>query len=271
MTVAPSPPLPFLPRRRRIYLMRHGSVDYFEADGRPIPPHGVPLNAEGRQQADAAGALFASSGVAFDRVLTSGLPRTIETATRVLAAAGQPLTLACDERLQEIRPGRLDTIAREQLLQAFTGVFAHAGAEESASAASDEHAQEGSRHRAAESQRFLGGESIGELLDRVLPAFDQMLADAEWDCLLLVLHGGVNRALLARVLTGQRGFLGRFEQAPGCINLIDVGPQDMVLRAVNLAPTRWLHANDRATTMERLLAQYLRRGGSESEAAIQAG
>ncbi|HEX7637993.1 MAG TPA: histidine phosphatase family protein, partial [Burkholderiaceae bacterium] len=39
--------------------MRHGSVDYFQADGTPIPPRGVPLNAAGRAQADAAGALFA--------------------------------------------------------------------------------------------------------------------------------------------------------------------------------------------------------------------
>jgi broad specificity phosphatase PhoE len=241
MTAAPTAlptSLPSLPRRRRIHLMRHGSVDYFEADGRPIPPHGVPLNAAGRAQADAAGALFAASGVRFDRAFTSGLPRTVETATRVLAAAGQTLAMSHDDRLQEIRPGRLDAIPRAQLMQAFTGVFAHDGA--------------------IESHRFLGGESIGELLDRVLPAFDALLADPTWDSLLLVLHGGVNRALLAYVLTGQRGFLGRFEQAPGCINLIDVGAHDRVLRAVNLAPTQWLHANDRATTMERLLVQYLR-------------
>ncbi|HEY8972906.1 MAG TPA: histidine phosphatase family protein, partial [Burkholderiaceae bacterium] len=46
------------PARRRLYLMRHGSVDYFKADGTPVPPHTVPLNEAGRAQADAAGALF---------------------------------------------------------------------------------------------------------------------------------------------------------------------------------------------------------------------
>ncbi|HEX7687609.1 MAG TPA: phosphoglycerate mutase family protein, partial [Burkholderiaceae bacterium] len=66
--------------------MRHGSVDYFAADGTPVPPYAVPLNATGRAQADAAGALFAQAGVAFDRVIASGLARTVETATRVLAA-----------------------------------------------------------------------------------------------------------------------------------------------------------------------------------------
>jgi broad specificity phosphatase PhoE len=227
-----------LPVRRRIVLMRHGSVDYFRPDGSAIPPQGVPLNAAGQAQADAAGSLFAAQGVVFDRVVTSGLPRTVQTAERVLAAAGQQAAIARDERLQEIRPGRLDRIPREDLAAAFTEVF-HQGP-------------------GMEQRRFLGGESVGEMLDRVLPALHGLLDDPAWQQMLLVLHGGVNRAVLTYALTGARGFLGRFEQAPACINLIDVGPQDMVLRAVNLAPTAWLHAHDRATTMERLLAQYLR-------------
>ena len=69
--------------------MRHGSVDYFRDDGVIVPPDGVVLNSLGRAQADAAGALFAASAVHFDRCITSGLPRTIETARRVLGAAQQ--------------------------------------------------------------------------------------------------------------------------------------------------------------------------------------
>ena len=223
--------------RRRIYLMRHGSVDYFRADGTPVPPHGVPLNALGREQADAAGLLFAESGVRFDAVLCSGLPRTLETAGRVLAASGQTLAVATDERLQEIRPGRLEAIAREDLENAFLGIF-EAGAD-------------------IEAQRFMGGESVGELLDRVLPAFDELLQRQDWQNLLLVLHGGVNRALLSRALTGGRSFFGRIEQAPACINVLDVGSADLLLRGCNLAPTEWLHPHERQTTMEVLLGQFL--------------
>jgi broad specificity phosphatase PhoE len=229
-----------LPARRRLYLMRHGSVDYFTADGTPVPPHTVPLNETGRAQADAAGALFAQAAVRFDRVLVSGLERTVETAARVLAAAGQALPLVRDARLEEIRPGRLDAIPREQLRAAFTGVF---------SAASD-----------VESHAFLGGETVGRMMDRCLPAFDELLADASWQCALCVLHGGINRALLGRALTGQRAFLGRLEQSPACINVLDVGPDDIVVRATNLAPTQWLHERERLTTMEKLLVQYLRAG-----------
>ena len=64
----------------------------------------------------------------------------------------------------------------------------------------------------------------------------------------------------ARAMTGTRGFFGRLEQLPACINIVDVGadPDDLVVRAVNLAPTQWLHQHEQHTTMEKLLAQYLR-------------
>jgi broad specificity phosphatase PhoE len=39
--------------RRRIYLMRHAEVAYFEVDGRPLRPEGVPLTREGENQARA--------------------------------------------------------------------------------------------------------------------------------------------------------------------------------------------------------------------------
>ena len=83
------------PVRRRLYLMRHGSVDYFTADGTPVPPHTVPLNDAGRAQADAAGALFAAAGVRFDRVLASGLARTVETAQRVLRSEERRVGKEC--------------------------------------------------------------------------------------------------------------------------------------------------------------------------------
>ena len=226
-------------KRRRIYLMRHGSVDYFHADGTPLPPLTVPLNASGRQQADAAGALYAECGVRFDHVIVSGLPRTVETAERVLAAAGQELTHEQEPALEEIRGGRLSDIAPEEIEAAFLGAF-QGGA-------------------GLEQRRFLGGESIGEFLDRTLPAFERIVARTDWTSLLMVLHGGVNRALLSRAMTGQRAFFGGLEQLPACINILDVGDDHMVVRAVNLAPTQWLHQRESLTTMEKLLAQYRRR------------
>jgi probable phosphoglycerate mutase len=224
--------------RRRIHLMRHGSVDYFGSDGRAVPPEGVVLNDAGRAQADAAGRLFGEQGVRFDRVVTSGLPRTVETAGRVLGAAMQSLPIEVDARFEEIRPGRLADLPAHRVEEAFLGAF---------------RARED-----IEAQRFLGGESVGEMLDRVLPAFDALIADGGWTELLLVLHGGVNRALISRALAGRRAFFGPLEQLPACINLIDVGPADLVVRAVNLAPTQWLQPGERVTTLEKLYADYRR-------------
>jgi broad specificity phosphatase PhoE len=224
--------------RRRIYLMRHGAVDYIGPDGKPVDPDAVPLSEAGRGQAQAAGRLFKQGGVQFDHVLTSGLPRTDQTAQHVLAEVAQPLPLRHDIRLQEIRPGPPGGLSPEQLVPAFLNLF-DAGAD-------------------FERQRFIGGESIGEMLDRVLPAFEELLQRSDWHNLLLVLHGAVNRALLARAMTGGRGFFGRLEQAPACINVIDVGQRDLVVRSTNLNPSDWLQPGERLTTMERLLGQFLK-------------
>ena len=61
--------------RRRLYVMRHGAVSYFDA-GRPLKPEDVPLTVAGRDQAYAAASML--RGIGFDRVITSGLPRTVD-------------------------------------------------------------------------------------------------------------------------------------------------------------------------------------------------
>lgn len=225
--------------RRRIFLMRHGSVTYFDASGKPYLPESVPLNDHGRVQATAAGTVFARLGIRFDRVITSGLPRTVETATRVLAETGQDIAIEEWPALEELRGGRLSVIPDDALRDAFVGAF---------------------DGMVAEHRRFLGGETIGQLLDRVLPAIDELRADAAWRTVLLVLHGGVNRAIVSHALTGGRYFLGNLSQAPGCINALDVGsePADWVVRSTNHAPYDLLQPGERETTMEALYAQYLK-------------
>ncbi|MCG5078850.1 histidine phosphatase family protein [Paraburkholderia tagetis] len=229
-----------LPARRRIYLMRHGDVTYFDDSERVIDPETVPLNEHGRAQATAAGEAFAQQDVCFDRVIVSGLRRTVETAQRVLAATGQRIELEVQPAWEEIRGGRLGSIPPAQVEDAFLRIFDGVVSEET---------------------RFLGGETIGQLLDRVLPALAALRADTSWDTALLVLHGGVNRAILSHAITaGGRAFFGHLAQTTGCINALDVGvaPQDWVVRMLNHAPPAPLHRDVRNTTMEMLYAQYLR-------------
>ena len=214
--------------RRRLYLMRHADVAYFDPDGKPMRPQDVPLTPAGIEQARAAADALA--GIRFDRIVTSGLPRAVETA-RIVAPGVEPESLP---ELREIEGGRLRDIPPGELGEAFLGAF---------------------RGAVPEDRAFLGGETIGELLDRVLPALEGLVADESWDVLLAVLHGAVNRAILSYALTGQRSFLGGFEQAPGCINVLDVG-EDWIVRAVNIAPYDLAHSGGRQTTMERLYSQY---------------
>ncbi|AGH84480.1 MULTISPECIES: histidine phosphatase family protein [Ralstonia solanacearum species complex] len=232
------------PKRRRIYLMRHGAVTYFDATGRPILPETVPLNEDGRRQAAAAGQTFAAERIVFDRVIVSGLPRTVETAQRVLAEmpAMQARDLALEPwpELQEIRGGKLAEIPEHDVAQAFIGAF------------------EG---RVPEDRRFLNGERIGDFLDRVVPAIARLRALPDWDTVLMVLHGGTNRAILSHAITGgERVFFGNLAQTAGCINVLDVGeaPGDWVLRMANFSPPSPAHLGSRLTTMEVLLQQYLR-------------
>ena len=213
--------------RRRIYLMRHGQVAYFE-NGRPLRPHFVPLTAEGREQAAAAAKLL--DGIVFDRVVTSDLPRTVETA-RIVAPSVEPESWP---ELREIESGRLDEIPEDALEATFLGAW---------------------RDVVPEDVRFLGGETIGSLLDRVLPAVDRLIADPDWDVLLAVLHGGVNRAIISHALTGRRALLGNLEQSPACINILDVG-DDWVVRAVNHTPYDPAHLRNRLRTMEELWAEF---------------
>jgi broad specificity phosphatase PhoE len=207
--------------------MRHAAVSYFD-HGRPLKPEDVPLTVAGRDQAYAAASML--RGIDLDRVITSSLPRTVETAS-IVAPDLEPEAWP---ELRELETGRLAEIPEDQLERAFSHAF---------------------RDVVPEDSRFLAGETIGSLFDRVLPALDRLLAADDWDIVLAVLHGGVNRAILSRALTGGRTFLGNLEQSPACVNVLDVG-DDWIVRAVNVTPYDLAHLEGRSTTMEELWQQF---------------
>ncbi|MFL5953820.1 MAG: histidine phosphatase family protein [Gaiellaceae bacterium] len=208
--------------RRRLYLMRHAEVSYVgERD-----PEVVRLTERGLEQADAAHR--ALDGVDFDLVVTSNLPRTVETAA-VVVPGREPEQWP---EFAEWRGGRLDGIPVDELEQLFVRAL----------------------QVRDEGQRFLGGESLGEALDRVLPAFERLVAE-EWETALAVFHGGVNRILLSHALAGGRAYFGTFEQAPACINVLDLGPDgEWIVRTVNYIAYDPLHPA-RTTTMEHLWSE----------------
>jgi probable phosphoglycerate mutase len=217
--------------RRRIYLLRHAEVSYLGDGNRLVRPEEAALTPAGEAQARGLGKLLLK--VRFDRVITSGLPRTLDTARRLLEGRADAPDVESWPDFAEMRGGKLRDLAPGVLEDALLGAF---------------------RGAVPESTRFLGGESIGELFDRVLPALQRLIGDPGWDCALLVLHGAVNRALLSWALTGARTFLGHIEQSPGCLNILDIG-EGWVVRTVNFRPEDPLFLDGRETTMEKLHAE----------------
>jgi broad specificity phosphatase PhoE len=220
--------------------MRHGDVAYFDAQGKPVAdPDKVVLSDKGKAQADASGAYLKSIGVTkVDRIISSNLPRTIETAERVAAAAGLPGKPTQIEALREMRNGPSKDIAtvdlpRELLLLA--------------------------QHRVPADAQFLRKESVAQLHGRIGPAMQALLDDNGWDTALLVLHAIVNNAILSTALTGEAAYLGRFDHGAGCLAIIDVGAdfRDAIVKAVNICPDPGPYAS-RLQTLESLLAQAMK-------------
>jgi probable phosphoglycerate mutase len=225
-----------LPPRRRIYLMRHADVAYFEDPTRPVAAEEVALTPDGPKQAREAGRALAM--VQFDRVLTSGLPRTNETARLVVAELEHPpADLVFHEwpDLQDFRGGEVDEIPDVDLEISFLGPFRGIPPQDAA---------------------YLGGETVSSLVERVGAAMERLFADRAWQTILLVAHAGVNRAILSWVLAGRGQYFAHFEQSPGCINIIDGEPEGFVIRAVNLLPYNPVHLGIRRTALEEILEQY---------------
>lgn len=219
------------PARRRLYLLRHGEVSYVE-QGRFVPPEAVSLNAHGRAQAAAAAQALVD--VSIDRVVTSGLPRTVESARIVLGERTMPIETIPE--LHEIRGGRLSHLPPEDLRHTFVEALTRA---------------------LQPNDTFLLGESFGDFRDRVLPAFHELLADRSWRTLLAVLHGAVNRVILADVLGVDLHGLGHFEQDAGCINVIDFNDAGYgIIRLCNYTPYNPLKVGLELTSMERYFLEF---------------
>jgi broad specificity phosphatase PhoE len=225
-------------RRRRIYLMRHGEVDYFDADGNPFRLDTVPLNAEGRMQAQDAARELAK--IPLDRAITSCLARSIETANLVVCRRN--LIVENRHELREIEPGRLADLTQktpDEIERAFLGAL-------------------GSDLRPE--TRFLGGETFASLRARVLQCYEELLADPKWLQLLIVGHGVVNRMLLAHVLGLPFAGLGVLEQDAGCLNVVDVDDAGHgLIRLLNYTPANPVKAGMELTTLERLYLQFSQR------------
>jgi probable phosphoglycerate mutase len=230
-------------RRRRVYLMRHAEAQYVQPDGTRAPDSRVvPLTERGRNEAAAMGALLAD--VPFDRAICSGLPRTRETAAIVLGE--RKLDLGIVPELEEIRGG--DPIARAKLSPVDYAYAMFQAGEPGAC--------------------YAAGEPFQAFVDRVVPAFTAITNDPTWTTLLLVAHGGVNRAILTDITSASLKAFGAFEQDSACLNLIDVDTcldtgavLRRVLRGVNITAEDPIKKTRRLLTLEGMTKRFMDAGG----------
>lgn len=229
-------------RRRRVYLLRHAEVAYFDEDGAPVSDvRVVALTPRGQREADAMGEMLAH--VRFDRVVCSGLPRTRETAARVIGE--RVLTIEDMPELEEIRA---DIAAIPDAHQRVSTV----------AYALDEAAVAGAR--------FVSGELFADFERRVVGAIEVLLREPGWESMALVCHGGTNRMILAWALGAGLRALPAMEQDSCCLNVLDVDVDSetgemrrALVRAVNVTAHDPVKAEREFTTLEVIAADMAER------------
>lgn len=240
--------LPGTTGRRRIYLMRHGHVDYLH---RSVRESGdttrVPLTALGREQATASGRALAH--VSFDVVMSSGYPRTRETMERVLAENGNAVPAPdTDAGLVEVHSGRFPGVSsRREMAHAMTFQY-------------DAAAAPGAR-------LFDGGEIFAEAMARGSEALLRLLARPGWHTALVVAHEGINRLMLGWMTGNGLSAVQTFEQDLACINVLDfdlvpaesgqgVEIARRIIKAVNLTPYNYVKHGMNLTSLEFIFEPY---------------
>ena len=192
----------------RLLLLRHADHDLV---GRALAGRGVrPLTAQGREQANVLVERLAHDDI--HAVYASPRPRAQQTLAPLAAARGLPVVTAPE--FDEVDFGEWTGLSFEHLR---------------------EHGGEAWRiwcERRGSAQPP-GGEPFTQVAARAWAGFER-LRDAHPDqCVLVVSHGDVLRALVATVLGMSLDDLERFEVAPAAISIVDAVGGWAQLRQLN--------------------------------------
>jgi broad specificity phosphatase PhoE len=197
-------------RMTKILLIRHGHVEGITPEkfrGRVD----LPLTARG--EAEAAAVASRVAGVWRPRkVYTSPLVRCVRTGQAISEACGCGTEVLAD--LIDIDYGAWQGKSYEQIRQADPQSFARWFA-------------------APHLVRFPEGEALQDLVARTANALRLVLRAHAGDTVVLVGHDNVNRALLLQLLDQPLSAFWRLEQAPCCVNEIEVSEGRIRVCCVN--------------------------------------
>jgi phosphoserine phosphatase len=210
-------PLPPKASGARLLLVRHGETDW-NREGRFQGQIDIPLNANGRSQAEAAGSFLAP--VSIDRAYTSCMARPRQTAEAILSShPGVPLTSSTG--LVEIGHGLWEGCLEQEIAAGWPQLLAD-------------------WKRAPHTVQMPEGETLQEVWDRSLTTWARIAASLRADeTALVVAHDAVNKTILCGLLGLQPADIWAIKQGNGGVTVIDYpeGPAGRpVVAAMNLTP-----------------------------------
>ncbi|HHX38767.1 MAG TPA: histidine phosphatase family protein [Armatimonadetes bacterium] len=181
----------------RIYLIRHGEVLWNREHPAYCGHTDLELNERGREQAGCVAQRLADAELS--AVYCSDLRRARDTAAAIAARHG--LEPVADPALREVNYGEWEGVSEEDVRAGWPDHYA-------------------AWKRDAEKVRIPGGESFGELRDRLVPALTAIAERHAGENVAVVAHKSSNRAFLCAVLGLSPSLYRRIGQENAAVNLI---------------------------------------------------
>lgn len=181
----------------RVYLMRHGEV--LNGNERRYNGHiDIDITQNGVEQMRRLADMLAGKNIS--AIYSSDLIRSIKGAEIIANSIGIPFTPL--RELRERSVGAWEGLTAEEIKDRFPDEYIAWRAD-------------------LLNYRPQGGECVGDVVDRVLPVFKRLLTSHPDQEIAMLLHGGVNRVILADALGMSPQNLFAIDQAYGALNIID--------------------------------------------------
>lgn len=182
----------------RLYLIRHGETESNRL-GLALGQQDVPLNEQGRRQAERLGRALAKE--ALGAVYSSPLLRARDTATAVAAPHGLPVRV--EDRLIEMDVGEVDGLSFEEVGQRYPDLLR--------TWMSDD----------GPSEPMPGGESLAQVLDRAWTWVENLATSHRRERVAAVTHNFVILSLVAQAVGIGLSRFRRFRHAVAAVSVID--------------------------------------------------
>ena len=199
--------------RKRFYLFRHGEVDYTPQGKVVKNPDLVDLTEVGKKQAKAIDENTKEFSI--ERIICSGLPRTLQTAEHIASRRG--ISIECFPLLKEYEWD--PDLLKDTKIERFGYLFEDSLAKE-----------------------MIGGtEDADEFYRRITFQLETIIKE-DWSEMAAFLHGAVNAAIMCWVNDVDISFASKYDQDHAALNIIDIDVNEKgkivrkILKRYNIPP-----------------------------------